>query len=1129
MVEWNIYSADKEVKEIVGKNVLIKANALFDRAPKKFAKKDDSAQPDPIKLFKYLFQKKIIDQSQINKLARRHRELEEQEDALTMHNQQIPVTRPPVSETIPYVPKTKAESPETIEVNGLQKKLQEEDSSGAIDIFGIVDEEPAPPIKKPVKKAPARKTAKKQAAKQKKIVVPHFEEKWYKFKRELGQGAMGKVDLYLYKKLKPHIPVAVKNVLKELASEEFKLRFLNEQEAATMCIDNSRVARILDVGIDKKGNLRMATEFVEGRTLTGLLDDIKEGKPSAKTMYPRPVLLKLMQELLYGLAGVHENGVVHRDVKPDNIMITKNNEVKITDFGISKIKNKKDILLARAERLNLDDLADEACTRTCAMETKAGTTVGTLRYISPEQIEDCSNVDGRADVYSLGVILYEYFADQPPHSGKTMQDHLNKVLLEIPKSPATIIKKKKEAARKQTGKKKKKMRPLENIPADLDAIIMKALEKKPAKRYRTAKDMADDIERFLNYEPVKARKIGLIEKATRWMAQHRLATSLLGLLLVGGIGAGFAVQHQSAQTREARIEAKLQKKDAALQRNKREKAELAKKLMKQQRDAARREVKGQSVSEEILLGLNRLRLKEGYYDAAREILNDAIKESEAYWKPYLERAKLNATFGKHAEAEKDFKTASQKFKKQWGKGKEPVEIWFEAGMHYGLPKDLGGKGEEDKALEYFERAAAAGPKTKFGRLSKAVAEVIKAKLDPKTAERHLLNAITLSETLTKHKVLKNVDATWFVRAWVLGASVISKYQRPVFLRNTNLPEAKQALEEVVSEEYGEIGARHFLARIYSETGNQEKAIQILSKLIEIQKNPIVLISRGIAYRKQGSLDKAIQDYNAALKIDPANSTAHNNLGSICFDKKEYENARKKFSKAIELNPEDPTAYCNRGNAHLKENNLEEALKDFEKAIKADAEYSKAYLGMGNVKHTEGKYDAAIKYFNIAIRLHPDLVAAHDNKGNAFTQLGRFDEAVQVFTKILQEMDPEYVNAYFNRGIAYSRQSKWSEAILDYTETINRSPKHILAHLYRAMSYQNSNQLDEAIKDYESTISLNKKVWLAHLNLGNILFIKGKLSESLGYFKDARQYAPANNKEQISKQISLIEEKLKRNN
>jgi len=587
MVEWNIYSADEEVKEIVGRNVLIKANALFDRAPKKFAKKDDPTQPDAIKLFQFLFQKKIISKSQINKLARRHRELEEQEDALTMHNQQIPVTNPPVSETMPYVPKTKAESPETIEVNGLGGKVQEEDSSGAIDIFGIVDEE-APLTKKPAKKAPAKaskKTAKKETA------YPFFQEKWYKFQRKLGKGAMGEVDLCLYTKLDPAIPVAVKNILKNLATDMYKKRFLNEQKAATLCINNPRVARILDVGCDSKGNLRMATEFVEGRPLTDLLNDVKEGKPSARTMYPRAVLLRLVQEILYGLDGVHEQGVVHRDVKPDNIMITDKNEVKITDFGIAKIKNKKDILNAMKNKLGLeDDLTSEGFSETSAMETKAGTTVGTPRYIPPEQIDDCSSVDGRADQYSVGVMLYEILTEEPPHAGRTLQETLKKILFDMPESPSTVIKKKQEAARKQAGKKKQKMRPLENIPADLDAIIIKALEKKPAKRYRTAKDMADDIERFLNYEPVKARKIGLIEKATRWMAQHRLATSLIGLLLVGGIGAGFAVQHQSAQTRIEQKEKERAKADArAAKKEKQEQRQMQEQQKQKQKQKRRTE------------------------------------------------------------------------------------------------------------------------------------------------------------------------------------------------------------------------------------------------------------------------------------------------------------------------------------------------------------------------------------------------------------------------------------------------------------------------------------------------------------------------------------------------------------
>lgn len=260
-------------------------------------------------------------------------------------------------------------------------------------------------------------------------------------------------------------------------------RFRREARASAG-LAHPHVVTVHDAG-EENGQLYLVMEFVQGRPFS---DVLAEGKLS------RRELLVLLEKIARGMAAAHERRIVHRDLKPANFILTESGEPKVGDFGLAHLT---------------DDPA--ALTRT-------GTTLGTPLYMSPEQVEGRSkDISPRTDVYALGAILYEILAGRPPHVGELTLDLYRQIVQDAPLPP-----------RRQDPK----------VSPDLEAVVLKALEKEPERRYPSAKEFADDLGRYLAGEPVRARRPGVGRLAWRSLRRHRLGVTIgVVLLLAAGFSA----------------------------------------------------------------------------------------------------------------------------------------------------------------------------------------------------------------------------------------------------------------------------------------------------------------------------------------------------------------------------------------------------------------------------------------------------------------------------------------------------------------------------------------------------------------------------------------------------------------
>jgi WD40 repeat protein/tetratricopeptide (TPR) repeat protein/predicted Ser/Thr protein kinase len=306
----------------------------------------------------------------------------------------------------------------------------------------------------------------------------------YEVEAELGRGGVGVV--YRARHLRLNRTVALKMLLAgAYATGSERQRFAREAELVAG-LRHPNVVQIYDVG-DLDGRPYFTMEYVEGGSLAEAI---------AGTPRPARQAAELVATLADAVAAAHCGGVVHRDLKPSNVLLTADGTPKITDFGL-------------ARRLEVGSTI-----------TQVGAPVGTPSYMAPEQARGGASGAGPAtDVYSLGAVLYELLTGRPPFRAESSAETLYQVVTQDPVAPSRLN---------------------ARVPRDLETICLKCLEKEPARRYATPADLADDLRRALDGEPIHARPVPLWEKGWKWArrrpaiatmvaALHLLLAALLGL------------------------------------------------------------------------------------------------------------------------------------------------------------------------------------------------------------------------------------------------------------------------------------------------------------------------------------------------------------------------------------------------------------------------------------------------------------------------------------------------------------------------------------------------------------------------------------------------------------------------
>lgn len=326
---------------------------------------------------------------------------------------------------------------------------------------------------------------------------------------ELGRGGMGVV--YRARQVSLNRIVALKVLPPILGSSDKAVaRFRREAQAAAR-LHHTNIVAIHSQG-ELDGHFFYAMDLVEGPSLDRAMRDPTSlfagpqalGQsaaeqpptltPATRTRHGRDYrrLAQLVSEVADALDHAHRQGVIHRDIKPQNLLVGRDGRLRVSDFGLARMLEEPGVTLS-------------------------GEMLGTPAYMSPEQVRaDRRKIDARTDVYSLGVTFYELLVGRRPFEGATREQIIAALCTREPVAPRKID---------------------PQVPIDLETICLRAIDKDPRKRYAAADEMAADLRRYAEDRPIRARRVGAIEKTLKWVRRHRAATAIgtLSILIVFGV------------------------------------------------------------------------------------------------------------------------------------------------------------------------------------------------------------------------------------------------------------------------------------------------------------------------------------------------------------------------------------------------------------------------------------------------------------------------------------------------------------------------------------------------------------------------------------------------------------------
>jgi serine/threonine protein kinase/Tfp pilus assembly protein PilF len=715
----------------------------------------------------------------------------------------------------------------------------------------------------------------------------------YRLIREVGRGGMGVV--YEAKQITLDRRVALKVLPFAAVLDQRQIaRFKNEAQAAAH-LQHPNIVPVYSVGCDR-GVHYYAMQYVEGQSLDGAIRQLRasttapgvvappdpppevdadadtrrsaaatwksfSGHASLRSREFYRTAARIGAEAAEALEHAHQCGVIHRDVKPSNLLVDNRGKVWITDFGLAHFETNANL-------------------------TVTGDVMGTFRYMSPEQATGKKGwIDGRTDVYSLGVTLYELCTLTSVFEESDRQLLLQQIVNQDPPNPRQVN---------------------PAIPVDLETILLKAMSKSLGDRYATAGELADDLRRFLHGEPIAARRASLADRAGKWARRHKNvvagAIALFGLILIGSLVSTLLIADQHAKTRAALAQSEVNRKTAEENfRRAEENRQRAETHFRQLREVVDRfgaryaeRLKGLPGAEPIRQELLTDTLK--YYRGFIQHAGDDPTVRDVLATTWSKAAAINERVGNKGDAVEDLRRAAAIFRElAEAQSDEPKYRADWALCQNNLGALLGSLGKHDEAQAAYEQAV--------------------------DAQKRLVG-----EHPDVARFRSDLASTWNN----LGL-LATEERRPSQAKQTYL-EAIKIQKDLVDEFPDEPGYRHDLAISY----NNLSFLYAKTDPVKAQQasEQSLVIQQGLVKAHPGNVD-----YRSDLALN------YNNLGALQNHNSHPDEAESSYRKAIalleQLVRKSPTvvryrydlavSYSNLGRVYSQSRQLRRAKEAFERA------------------------------------------------------------------------------------------------------------------------------------------------------------------------------------------------------
>jgi serine/threonine-protein kinase len=949
----------------------------------------------------------------------------------------------------------------------------------------------------------------------------------YKLLQQIGEGGFGVV--FMADQERPvRRTVALKIIKAGMDTREVIARFEAERQALAM-MDHLNIAKVLDAGATESGRPYFVMELVKGIPITEFCD---------RNHLPSEQRLKLFIDVCHAIQHAHHKGVIHRDVKPTNVMVTLHDGVpvvKVIDFGVAK---------ATAQKLTERTLF-----------TAFGQMVGTPTYMSPEQAEMSGlDIDTRSDIYSLGVLLYELLTGTTPLEAKRLRQaglaEMQRLIREEdPPRPSTRLSSLGQAATALAGNRGTDPKQLAKLLAgDLDWIVMKALDKDRNRRYGTPGNLAEDIERCLRHEAILARPPSLAYKLKKFAQRNRTsvlasaavaAALLLALTVVAG-NMGWTMRDREA--RRARLASQLevilkevdqleveQKWPEALAAARRAETLLA----GGEPDAAIRGKVEQVLADlKLVQRLDEVRMDQGALfdgrlesadrayaaafqeagvdvdrmpadDAARRLgsranLAPALIVSLDEWG--LARYLSDKIDGAHKLADVARRLDSNPWRRQMRDALAEMDPQAPPVANY-------------NAVETLERLAtspdlAAQPPAALYQLGMVLREALDKREQGIAVLRKAqaqypgdfwINS-GLAWCLRQQDAAQEDEALSFYRAalavrpdsgWVwfrIGRICESRYKRQdeaisYYQKGVQLSPKNGFIHNALGSG---LKAQN---RLEEAKVCHQQAIKCFQEAIQQgTKDPFIHYYAGVGLQDQGKLDEAIAYYQEAVKLFPDAAQFQSKLGSALRAKKNLPDAFALFQKAIERNPKDTGNYYQLGMTLLDQHSatgdrqkVDEAIAVFKQGIEIDTNNLGCYWGLGRALTSQNKPQEAIACFQKCLELSPRHAESYWGLGFALLNQKKSQEALSYFRKSV-DLNPNHSYGQYGLGLGLKAEQLTDEAVAAFRRSVQLDPNRIAAHFQLGILLAGKAKVDEGIACFRKVIELDPKHAGAHANL-----------------------------------------------
>jgi serine/threonine protein kinase/tetratricopeptide (TPR) repeat protein len=882
----------------------------------------------------------------------------------------------------------------------------------------------------------------------------------YELLDKLGEGGMGVVyrarqcsadRIVALKVIRPDCLMALSPESRDHAIQ----RFITEAKAAAR-LEHENIVTVYDVG-DIDGQPYYSMRYIEGRSLGHILRmGPLENRRAAE----------LLEPIARAVHYAHERGILHRDLKPVNIMVQEglearddgrgtggrgtsrsNSRVFVTDFGLAKL------------------------TESSSEMTRTGQIMGTPAYMSPEQAQDASRCTAISDVYSLGAALYDLLTARPPFRAANPIETLRQVIEQDPVAPRVLN---------------------SAIDRDLDTIALKCLAKEPRRRYGSAAELADDLERYINREPIRARPIPLPARIWRWSYRNRPAAAAIAATFLATmvmVGAVITVSHKNRQLAGANLElmsANSREREATNAATENEQ------LAKAQKAAAIRAA-----------------------DDMKAVLKYFQDTVLAAGRPDTQEGGL----GIHATIRAAIDAAEPKIASSF-----PDQPTVEAQIRYTMGMTYSYLAEPELAVKQFRRSL----------------DLFEQELGPDdpntlmcannlgasyTIQGNYTDAVPLLEdTLacqSRHLELDHPDTLLTMHNLAMAYYQVGRMSEALQLMRESLKRTTAALGPQHAET---LSRMRNVASVELMAGRHDEARDALEEILSIQKTVLgpkhpetvqTMNCLADAYRLKGRWTEAITTSKEALDIATTqlgpdhietlrsvNALANSYQGSgrlseaVELRQKAVELAKAKYGPE---NPETLRYTKNLASSYYSAARFSDALD----LLSATMDFLKATLGTKN--------PATLDCMNA-------LGSTLFSSGKLDDALPILEETVELMNEVLGPDHEETVNCMNNLGMAYDGLKRGSDAVplLDHVLTLRRatlgdaSPETITSMNNLALACQHSDQLPRASSLFEQALGLARTTFppghtttLSILNnLAGLHFRTGKFNEAAALFTDA---------------------------